>query len=152
MSVPSARRFELGRARPRLGHQSLLSGGEQQCVSIARGLANNPSVILADGPIGNLDPDTAKEVMASAACAVRECRSDHHARGSRLTDRRIRIRDGEDPGRLRRVISCTRAPGRGVAPWQAVVILALSRDAASPPWRCALSPPPLSRKYTPGVY
>lgn len=45
----------------RLPHQ--LSGGEQQRIVIARALLNEPALILADEPTGNLDPETAEQVM-----------------------------------------------------------------------------------------
>ncbi len=85
---------------PRADHRpARLSGGEQQRAAIARGLANDPSVLLADEPTGNLDPDTADGVFAQLVGLVRSGRlaaliATHNMDLARRMDRILRLEHG----------------------------------------------------------
>ena len=76
-----------------------LSGGQQQRVAIARSLANNPLILLADEPTGNLDTATSAEILSlfdglhSRGCTI--IMVTHEAHVAAHTQRAIHLRDGQ---------------------------------------------------------
>jgi len=85
----------------RLHHRpSELSGGQQQRVAIARSLANNPSIILADEPTGNLDLKTGQEIIdllrsLNDERGVTIISATHDHKMLDVSDRIFHIRDGQ---------------------------------------------------------
>jgi putative ABC transport system ATP-binding protein len=112
ISVPmeiAGRRDAMARARQLIGevgladrahhYPSQLSGGEQQRIAIARALANDPPIVLADEPTGNLDSGTGR-IILDLLLNVRRTRGatlvlvTHDAELAALADTRLTLRDG----------------------------------------------------------
>lgn len=84
----------------RMNHlPNMLSGGERQRIAIARALANNPTIILADEPTGNLDSQSGEEIVSLMHQLNRELGTTfivvtHDPAVARQTDRILVMRDG----------------------------------------------------------
>src|SRR5690606_18330405 len=80
-------------------YPSQLSGGEQQRIAIARALANDPPIVFADEPTGNLDSTTGRHIMELLLNVWRARKSTlvlvtHDAELASLADTRLVLRDG----------------------------------------------------------
>jgi ABC-type lipoprotein export system ATPase subunit len=102
-------------------HPAQLSGGQQQRVAIARALANEPAILLADEPTGNLDSRTSREVMAlfgelNAEDQITVILVTHDQDVARNTRRSIVLRDGEvvaDSCDFHQAVAALHAAGSG---------------------------------------
>lgn len=85
----------------RFGHRpNAMSGGEQQRVAIARAIANEPALLLADEPTGNLDPHTAERVFQQLMGLIRQTGlaaiiATHNFELANRMDRVIQLQDGQ---------------------------------------------------------
>lgn len=92
---------DVGLTHKQKNYPAQLSGGEQQRIAIARAIINDPILILADEPTGNLDPETSREIMdilkkinsrgTAVICATHnyDLVKKYNARIMRLTDGRV---------------------------------------------------------------
>ena len=96
-----AKLLELVGLGDRLNHKPFeLSGGQQQRVAVARALANDPTLILADEPTGNLDLTTGREIIEllkemNETRGVTVISNTHDHKMVSVSDRIVRIQDGQ---------------------------------------------------------
>jgi putative ABC transport system ATP-binding protein len=98
-----------------------LSGGERQRVAVARALANDPEIILADEPTGNLDTESGSAILAllkglSVNSGKTVILVTHDPEAAEIADRVIRLRDGCVSTGGRHVGEVTAAPSPGLNP------------------------------------
>jgi ABC-type lipoprotein export system ATPase subunit len=123
----------------RLDHEpSQLSGGQQQRVAIARALVNNPSLLLADEPTGNLDSKTSEEMLDLFARLNQEGVTvilvTHDEQVARFAKRIIRIHDGQVQSD-----ETPPVPAKAAAP----------QEESDTSRRLRLAPPPLDAAHCP---
>ena len=104
-AVPRAKQLleEVGLTDRGHHYPSQLSGGEQQRIAIARALANDPAILLADEPTGNLDSTTGRHILELLMNVHRARQSTlvlvtHDAELAALADTRLVLRDGRSVG------------------------------------------------------
>ena len=119
----------LGLAGREANHPSQLSGGQQQRVAIARALINDPAILLADEPTGNLDSATATEIMTTIRNLNRQrgltvVLVTHEPEMAAFADRIITMRDG--------VVASDEATGQRAPPPSAPAAETHAADKAGP--------------------
>ncbi len=119
-----------------------LSGGQRQRVAIARALVNNPSILLADEPTGNLDSKTGAEIMALFARLHQAGNTivlvTHEADVAAFAHRTIHLRDGQVEKDVRQAPTATRSGGQSGARPRPL----RSLDCPAARCRLRLRPPP----------